>query len=413
MSKQKIVFYILFALAATALGSAYIYFVPADLQPVANEENHYRKEREELIKRAEAGDPNSQYMISKIYRYGDNWTQKDNAQCFIWTKKAAESGVVLAQRALATMYDFGICTVVNQKEMIPWYQKAAAANEPYALNNLGLHYRNGGAVEKNLPLSFELFQRGAKENNQDAKVNLAYAYEKGIGTEKNLDLARFWYQKAKEQEPSLKYEDAIARTYFYASSPNYTEGMKWLEIGMSKKDPNAFQELGNLYKNGLGVPKDFAKAGEFYKAGADNGGESLKEYLHQTERDCLTYKAYLAGCLMTHWSKNPEVAFKLATIYRAQKIGTEANKWLLRAADKGSKRAQLMMAVDHANGNGVPQNNIEAYAWYKLASSGYNVDPIVKSYEKVFNSIFSRMNRNDQIEATNLSNQKILESVKW
>ncbi len=411
MSKQRVLFYILFALAAGVFGFSYVYFVPNATQSIADEDDHYRKEREILIQKAEAGDPDAQYMISKIYRLGDKWTDKNASECFYWTKRAAESGVIYAQRVLGDMYQFGICTGVNHGEVVKWYQKAADQNDPLAQNSLALIYSKGDLAPKNLPLSFELFKKSAEQTPEFASASLARAYEQGIGTQRDLEKARYWYLKAKEINPSVGYESAIARTYIYSSPPDFNEGMKWLQSGMDQKKHSAYEQIGELYFKGIYFPKDYLKAGEYYKLASDNGSESAKAYISKMEKECLSRPNELDRCLLAFGGKKPSVSLKIATIYRNQKNETEYRRWLLESVSSGNKRAQLMMAVDYANGYGVAKNNIEAYAWYRVASSGL-ADPLVKSYAKVFNSLFLRMSAADQAQARQLAQQRILSSIK-
>ena len=43
-------------------------------------------------------------------------------------------------------------------------------------------------------------------------------------------------------------------------------------------------------------------------------------------------------------------------------------KWFRKAADQGYANAQDDLGICYANGEGVEQNDVEAYAWYDLAS---------------------------------------------
>ena len=50
----------------------------------------------------------------------------------------------------------------------------------------------------------------------------------------------------------------------------------------------------------------------------------------------------------------------------------QAVKWYRLAADQGNARAQDNLGLMYANGQGVPQNNAEAAKWYRLAAvQGY------------------------------------------
>ena len=56
-----------------------------------------------VIKKAENGDPESQYLLGHMYDYGE-LLEQDSAEAFIWYKKAAEQGHVEAQFMTGIMY---------------------------------------------------------------------------------------------------------------------------------------------------------------------------------------------------------------------------------------------------------------------------------------------------------------------
>ena len=47
----------------------------------------------------------------------------------------------------------------------------------------------------------------------------------------------------------------------------------------------------------------------------------------------------------------------------------EALKWYRKAADQGYAPAQFNLGVSYANGQGVPKDEAEAYKWYLLAGA--------------------------------------------
>ena len=47
----------------------------------------------------------------------------------------------------------------------------------------------------------------------------------------------------------------------------------------------------------------------------------------------------------------------------------EAVKWYRLAAEQGHASAQFNLGVMHANGEGVPQNNLRAYVWFSVAAA--------------------------------------------
>ena len=56
------------------------------------------------------------------------------------------------------------------------------------------------------------------------------------------------------------------------------------------------------------------------------------------------------------------------------KDAAEAVKWYFKAAEQGYARAQYGLGFMYANGNGVPHNYVEAYAWMSVAATNGNED---------------------------------------
>jgi hypothetical protein len=49
----------------------------------------------------------------------------------------------------------------------------------------------------------------------------------------------------------------------------------------------------------------------------------------------------------------------------------EAVKWFRKAADQGYARAQYILGVMHENGEGMPQDYVQAHKWFNLEAARY------------------------------------------
>ena len=63
----------------------------------------------------------------------------------------------------------------------------------------------------------------------------------------------------------------------------------------------------------------------------------------------------------------------VGSVYRHWENHNEAIKWYRKAADQGNANGQFILGLMYANGEGVPEKNIEkATKWYRLAADqGY------------------------------------------
>ena len=62
----------------------------------------------------------------------------------------------------------------------------------------------------------------------------------------------------------------------------------------------------------------------------------------------------------------------------------EAVKWYRKAAEQGESEAQLLLGGMYLEGEGVPKNDIEAYAWVLLAkANGEKASEVISTLEKL------------------------------
>jgi hypothetical protein len=100
--------------------------------------------------------------------------------------------------------------------------------------------------------------------------------------------------------------------------------------------------LGVLYKDGQGVPQDYAQAAVWFRKAAEQG--------------------------------NADAQFNLGILYKdGQGIPqdyAQAAAWYRKAAEQGDADALLKLGAAYIIGRGVPQSYEEAYFWFDLAASG-------------------------------------------
>jgi TPR repeat protein len=112
-------------------------------------------------------------------------------------------------------------------------------------------------------------------------------------------------------------------------------------------------DLGVLYYNGYGVPKDSVEAAEWFRKAAVKGSASAQ--------------------------------FSLGRMYYegdgVEQSYPQAAAWLERAARQGNAPAQVLLSLMYATGQGVPGSTARAYLWINLASA--SVDQARVSREQI------------------------------
>jgi uncharacterized protein len=103
--------------------------------------------------------------------------------------------------------------------------------------------------------------------------------------------------------------------------------------------------LGQLYRDGEGVARDYAEANRWYRLAADQGNMNAQLSLGDLYRDGI-------GVAQDH---------------------SEAARWYRLAADGGNGVAQFDLADLYIDGLGVPQDRVQAYMWLSLAVTHWPV----------------------------------------
>ena len=144
-----------------------------------------------------------------------------------------------------------------------------------------------------------------------------------------------------------KHGDAEARYVlglFFAYGEEYEEAVKWSRIAAEQGHAKAQCNLGGMYANGRGVPKDYREAVKWYRMAAEQGDAVAQ---------------YNLGVAYDNGQGVPQDY-------------AEAVKWYRKAADQGDAGAQYNLGNSYYNGRGVPQDYAEAVKWYRMAAGqGY------------------------------------------
>lgn len=141
-------------------------------------------------------------------------------------------------------------------------------------------------------------------------------------------------------------------------------------INAEKGDSRAAANLGNLYLNGLGVPRDYVQAAQWFQKSADMGNP-----LGKTKLALL----YLAG-----WGVEK----------------SEAKAFLLfrEAAEGGFAPAQITLGELYFSGRGTEVDFKQAYFWYSLAlSRDPEQEKKMDVHGKILGALATRLSHEDMM----------------
>ena len=130
----------------------------------------------ELRKRSNAGDAASQLALGRAYSTGHG-VDKDDAQAWLWYRRAAEQGHPEAQFELGERYAYGLGVRQDDGEAADWYRKAAEQS----------HHKAAEALRANDPV------------DADDQYRLGCDYYLSSRVPRNDAKAAHWYRRAADQ----------------------------------------------------------------------------------------------------------------------------------------------------------------------------------------------------------------------
>ncbi|KAF9089364.1 hypothetical protein BGX29_012098 [Mortierella sp. GBA35] len=161
---------------------------------------------------------------------------------------------------------------------------------------------------------------------------------------------------------------------------DYRAAMDWYLKAAEQGQADAQFNVGIMFANGQGVPKDYSRAMDWYRKAADQGNAAAQ---------------FNIGILYRNGQGMPQDCSQAMNWYRRAAIQgnahaengigefyyfgrgvpqdySQAMDWYRKAADQGYAAAQFNIGVLHKNGEGVPQDYSQAMDWYrKAADQGY------------------------------------------
>ena len=175
-------------------------------------------------------------------------TPKEAAGYF---RSAAEAGDPEAQSLLGRMYLDGEGVEQSDKKAFKWISLAAEQNEPYALDYLGYMYYEGKGTEKSFEKALDCFVRSAEEGNPEGAFNAGSMYLQGEGTDRDLSKAEDYFLTAADSGDPIALTE-LAKIYLETDSarmPEIDQRFKELleENRCFRQDYEAFLRIIDVY----------------------------------------------------------------------------------------------------------------------------------------------------------------------
>lgn len=274
-------------------------------------------------KAAEQGHAGAQYELGKYYdeeyRRFNDYNNKKKAD-YLYAKAAsqyatfAELGQAEAQYKLSSIYSYinyyekyqtQTKREYNQDKAHHLLVKAAQQGHVEAQYDLGMaysggythsHYNFGIHDDKAANSCFFAAAHQVVHCHAGAQFELGRDYAEGRGIQKDGEQAHYWFTEAAK----LGYKDAQYRLgKNYANEKNLEKAIFWLTQA-AQQDVRIQYELGKIYANGEGVPKDLEKAKYWINLAASKDHDYAKKALAKLNAGATSIsdpKCYVATCV--------------------------------------------------------------------------------------------------------------------
>ena len=205
----------------------------------------FEKYWQDLLNRADANDRGAMFEIAMLYESGVG-AAKDIDKAIEYYSKAAELGLVDAQRIMAAWFEKGVYLEQNLVKALMWYRKCAESNNfddamkfaclcarpdidyeiakdylPKAIEilkngveigdlNAICYYGNlmvrGLTKDGNPEKGYQLLKQAAFKGNSESQIFIGDACAAGIGTKRDLKEALRWYEVAQKNSHPIAAE---------------------------------------------------------------------------------------------------------------------------------------------------------------------------------------------------------------
>ena len=223
---------------------------------------------------------------------------------------------------------------------IRWF---AAAGDLESQATMGDLYAKGISVPQNFETAYYWYSLAGKYGNTYGQFMAGIFQQMGFMGTPDAEEAGRWFLAAHVQEDRVHTMRRVAQFFDDPENPSRsdTEAYRWYEQAAYLGDIESQIKLADWYCEGTKVTRNIMTALKWYGKAAAQGS---------------AYAQYSLGVM--YLQENPEVPLDYA----------QAKQWLEKAAWQGFHAAQYSLGRMYYMGEGVPTNQVLAYAWWKMSN---------------------------------------------
>lgn len=264
--------------------------------------------------------PRAVDALAWLYRRGRG-VPKNPLRAIQLFEQAAQNGIPNAFWSLRDIYWNGEGVAKDEVKACQYADAGIQSGERGLLNNLGLCYEKGIGRQKDISKAVALFDEAAANGDVVAMVNAARYYRGSQGVPQNCEKAFDYLGRAMNRGYDIA---GFTFGIFLENRWCLPKDMRQEQLDqLYKMLIDAYQDgdrrgisgytvrIGQLYAKGLGVPRDIAKAKEYFeRAGRKGDGEALfslgliyRDGLDGFPPDAATANFYLQKALAVGYTR--------------------------------------------------------------------------------------------------------------
>ena len=359
-----------------------------------------------MIRSAELGFVDAQYMLGLCYLEGDGGADKDVTKAMQFLEKASDQGNTEAKLTLAKIYLSSTGSIVKDPiKAFNYFKQAASEGNSDANTGLGFCYMGGKGVLKDLEKAKHYFSLAAAVGDQAALQNLGYLLQQDDNGNKKILAKKSIKQLTLEAEKGnsdSQYELSSCYIKGMASyQEHFGEGIYWLHRCASQNHPGGIymlkrmvmQEKSDLFIKEIkkGLAYEYMLRQDFSAYPSILGFEELDFDLKLVSDDDPVMQRNLGikyrfgqGTTSQNYDKaikwfqkaaiqnDPEALYNLGAMYQAgqgvTKDPVKAIYWFKKAAELGNSDAQFVLGMVYKSGENVTQNQATAAKWLQMSA---------------------------------------------
>jgi len=338
----------------------------------------------------------------------DAYNREDYKTSYRLIRPLAKKGFAQAQYNLGVLYLKGKGVKANLIKAKKLFEFAAEQGVVKAQNKLALMHVKGIGVVKDFNKAIEWWNLAAAQGNGKAQTNLGWMYEMGKGVPKDSQKAVNWYQLASNQGI------AIAQKKLNLLLDQTKKPLQ--ENNTNSKDFKSFEEIKNLHSITASLRSELEKI----KSEQANAIEATNQGKAKGKQEQLTSiidnsSKLKAGRDSFRENKLDVDLFDTAINSLGRKEFTTALQLFTDLANRGMAEAQINLGMMFESGQGVLQNFDEAIKWYQLAASQGLIQAQEKLNLLVSKAAAAQVNFGLGVAFENGQGvpQDIMEAIRW